>query len=386
MSNVAAALREMKRVDEELKRRDGMYGQLTSINTNTLADCERLIQEELRVLAHISDNIQTEPINDNNESNTTRHSIQQDSVDLDNIFDFLCESNGSLDNALIGDINDNIKKLVKYLDAEEALCVQTEDVAKLFTSKVVRSIPEPTVPPPPPPVSINANLNSEPIYEAINSYKLTTTKEIKKEKYMLHDYKSIRDNSKKSTPSTAVFVKYQIDERENRRKHRVEKKIHELTFNNSHKDIYIDDSFYNILEFAENYFNTHDNSTEHNFTPTQKGTSSDMLVKHNMTMFSKSDKIPTSHIHMYDPENVLLSCNMFRELCKYMRGELNAERELHIIQYIIGLGIEREELRDEIFIQCIRQSRNNPNIDWTDRIWLILCLSIVAFQPSKLLF
>ncbi|XP_039233619.1 myosin-VIIa isoform X2 [Drosophila yakuba] len=405
---VAVALREMKRVDEELKRRDGMYGQLTSINTHTLADCERLIQEEIRVLAHISENIQTEPINDNNdsESNTTRPSIQQDSVDLDNIFDFLCESNGSLDSAPIGEINDNIKKLVKYLDAEsppkrtqplealhrgkskEALCVQTEDVAKLFTTKVVRSIPEPTVPPPPPPVSIIANLNSEPIYEAINSYKLTTTKEIKKEKYMLHDYKSIRDNSKKSTPSTSVFVKYQIDERENRRKHRVEKKIHELTFSNSHKDIYIDDSFYNILEFAENYFNTHDNSTEHNFTstPTQKGTSSDMLVKHNMTMFSKSDKIPTSHIHMYDPENVLLSCNMFRELCKYMRGELNAERELHIIQYIIGLGIEREELRDEIFIQCIRQSRNNPNIDWTDRIWLILCLSIVAFQPSKLLF
>jgi len=69
-----------------------------------------------------------------------------------------------------------------------------------------------------------------------------------------------------------------------------------------------------------------------------------------------------------------------------MRGELNAERELQIIQYIVGLGIEREELRDEIFIQCIRQSRNNPNIDWTDRIWIILCLSIVAFQPSKLLF
>lgn len=69
-----------------------------------------------------------------------------------------------------------------------------------------------------------------------------------------------------------------------------------------------------------------------------------------------------------------------------MRGELNAERELQSIQYIIGLGIEREELRDEIFIQCIRQSTKNPNLEWTDRLWLLLCLIIVAFQPSKLLF
>ena len=69
-----------------------------------------------------------------------------------------------------------------------------------------------------------------------------------------------------------------------------------------------------------------------------------------------------------------------------MRGELNAERELQAIQYIIGLGIEREELRDEIFIQCIRQTTKNPNLEWTDRLWLLLCLAIVAFQPSKLLF
>lgn len=69
-----------------------------------------------------------------------------------------------------------------------------------------------------------------------------------------------------------------------------------------------------------------------------------------------------------------------------MKGDLGAERELQIIQYIIGLGIEREELRDEIFIQCVRQATNNPSADWTDRIWLLMCLIIVAFQPSKQLF
>lgn len=74
-----------------------------------------------------------------------------------------------------------------------------------------------------------------------------------------------------------------------------------------------------------------------------------------------------------------------QELCKYARGELNAERELQVIQYVIGQGIEREELRDEIFVQCMRQATNNPHAEWTDRIWLLMCLAIVAFQPSKVL-
>ena len=38
-----------------------------------------------------------------------------------------------------------------------------------------------------------------------------------------------------------------------------------------------------------------------------------------------------------------------------MRGELTAEKETQVIQLIIGKGLEREELRDEILVQCVRQ-------------------------------
>lgn len=65
---------------------------------------------------------------------------------------------------------------------------------------------------------------------------------------------------------------------------------------------------------------------------------------------------------------------------------MNADKELSVIQSIIGYGIEREELRDEILVQCMRQTTNNPNPEWSERVWLLLCLCIVAFQPGKILY
>lgn len=170
-----------------------------------------------------------------------------------------------------------------------------------------------------------------------------------------------------------------------------------------------------------------------------------------MVTYYKGPTIPTSHIQLYDPDNVSVACNIFRvyyillffckcsyfwcctfiakemnffllrfhysnnaniqsplprlyrpcysllaqcyfniikfsipqDLCKYMRGE--HKNETQAIQYIIGSGLEREELRDEIFVQCIRQVTNNPSAEATERLWLLLCLAVVAFQPSKLL-
>lgn len=68
-----------------------------------------------------------------------------------------------------------------------------------------------------------------------------------------------------------------------------------------------------------------------------------------------------------------------------MKGEVKSEAEHQIIQSIIGFGIERDELRDEIYVQCMRQTTNNPSIEAMEKIWLLLCLTVVAFQPSKLL-
>lgn len=179
-------------------------------------------------------------------------------------------------------------------------------------------------------------------------------------------------------------------ERDQRRKFRVEKKLQEF---NETKELEktTEETYHDIMEFAQNYFNNHEKSPEGTIMATltrktRKSTSLEVIPKYEMVTYYKGSSIPSSHIHMYDPDNVNVACNVFRDLCKYTRGEMNADRELTVIQSIIGYGIEREELRDEIFVQCIRQATNNPNGEWSERIWLLLCLAIVSFQPSKLLY
>ncbi|XP_026846697.1 unconventional myosin-VIIa isoform X2 [Drosophila persimilis] len=407
---VAAALRELRRVDEEMKRRDQIFDKVSEVHSDAIEDCERMVQNEINKLANMSENVHlsvTKILVDNNASEklSTELSNLQDTVDLDNIFAFLSEvTENTPPNPLIEEINNKMNHLVQDLDDEIEVCMQKEsalverDQGKSITSKGVPSLPEPTMPPPPPPVTtseintLKNELKPEPIYEAVKPADLgSSTNVAKSDMNILGGQSNKERKTEIIIPSSPLLVKFHIgDEREQRRKQRVEKKLQELHCNGENqKEIFSDDSHYNMVEFAENYFNQHELLLDGTLmsTLTRKGKkNSDTISKNEMIAFSKSDKIPTSHIHMFDPENVILACNIFRELWKYMRGELNAERELQIIQYIIGLGIEREDIRDEIFVQCIRQSTNNPNVEWTDRIWLLMCLLIVAFQPSKLLF
>ncbi|KAF7991609.1 hypothetical protein HCN44_008980 [Aphidius gifuensis] len=177
-------------------------------------------------------------------------------------------------------------------------------------------------------------------------------------------------------------------EREQRRKTRVEKKLQELE--DKKESIEPEILYHDIVEFAQNYFNSHEKSPEGTIMATltrkSRGKIVEFIPKYEMVTYYKGSSIPNSHIHMYDPDNVNTACTMFRDLCKYLRGEMKQEQESIVIQTIIGHGIEREELRDEILVQCMRQSTNNPNIEWTERVWLLLCLAIVAFQPSKILY
>ena len=70
---------------------------------------------------------------------------------------------------------------------------------------------------------------------------------------------------------------------------------------------------------------------------------------------------------------------------KYAKGE-SETTEVTTLQTIIHHGLDREELRDEIYVQCVRQITKNPHPEQVDRLWLLICLVVVAFPPGKSLF
>ena len=144
---------------------------------------------------------------------------------------------------------------------------------------------------------------------------------------------------------------------------------------------------HNLVEFAENFFNDHERSPSGTIVGTIKRSKTmEILPKSEMIKFYKGSSIPTSHIHMFDPENVGLACNIFKELGRYCKAELKDDQEITAIQKIVQLGLEREELRDEIYVQIVRQLTANPHPDQVDRLWLLLCLVVVAFPTGKTLY
>lgn len=109
-------------------------------------------------------------------------------------------------------------------------------------------------------------------------------------------------------------------ERTERRKFRVEKKLQEMQqtdVTDRERDAALDDVYFDILEFAENNFNTHERTPEGTIiaTLTRKGRKSvDLVPKYEMITYYRGNSIQTSHIHMYDPENVTIACNIFKVL------------------------------------------------------------------------
>ncbi len=140
-----------------------------------------------------------------------------------------------------------------------------------------------------------------------------------------------------------------------------------------------------MLKFAEMYFNDHPRDTSGISTLSLRRAPrvKDPILKTQMLTYTKSSSLPTSMVHMHDPENVNLSCGIFKDLCKLLKGDMKAEQYNLMIQSTIAYAIERPELRDEILCQLIRQVTENPKEEAVVRGWHFLTLCTIAFPPSK---
>ena len=176
----------------------------------------------------------------------------------------------------------------------------------------------------------------------------------------------------------------QETDREQRRLLRVRRELEKIQEVNEEEAAKKENEQHEMIEFAENYFNDHEKSPSGTIVGTIKRSKTmEILPKSDMLKFYKGSSIPNSHIHMFDPENVSLACNIFKDLVKYAKGDLKGDPEISTIQQMIQLGLEREELRDEIYVQIVRQLTDNPHHEQTDRLWLLLCLVVVAFPTGK---
>ena len=173
--------------------------------------------------------------------------------------------------------------------------------------------------------------------------------------------------------------------RDLRRQRRVRKKL--LGFDDTGADDdYIDPMSYPLIKFAESHFNDFPKETGAFSTMSLRRlpkSINNAISKEEMLTYTKSNSLPTSMIHMHDPENVNLACSIFKDLCKFLRGDARADQVHLIIQSTIAYGIDRPELRDEIFCQLIRQVTENPREEAIIRGWQFLTLCVTAFPPSK---
>lgn len=188
----------------------------------------------------------------------------------------------------------------------------------------------------------------------------------------------------------------QIDER---RKQRVERKMQQLqeeerqqqqTTLKASKQLGSSPAN-DLTEFAEKYFSNHPRDQSNSSmikTLTRRKRANDdidVLSKTEMLSYTANFSLPTSHIRMQEQENAALACSMFKELCKYMSQEMKPDAEQRVLQSVLSKCIEREELRDELYVQLMRQITNNANREEIVRLWVLICLATVAFTPSKLL-
>ncbi|CAL1270295.1 unnamed protein product [Larinioides sclopetarius] len=419
---VASALREMRRVEEEMRRKELEEEERKRQEQERLEmeEKERAALEEqiIRQLEEDGGATQKElaAITSLVEHNVKRAQESSECLDLDEMFSFLSDVQETKSQVqdFVSEIGQQMEALLQDVEDEVKTCFNLQENAQV-SAEVQARTPEASPSPLPPPGSASYSPvrspsaasdhadSPSPLPPPTSPVNLVNGDAQKSPSMAKRNVQSPSSSgipfrekvtSGRATPEAMDQTKgikrnHVVDpdnpERELRRKQRVEKRLIEREAEDK-VNIDDDENYFDMIEFAEKYFNCHMRDSGGTIMKTlsrRRKSSGDMIPKYEMVTYTRNSSIPTSHVHMYDPENIQLSCTIFKELCRYLKADLKAEGEVQAIQSIVGYGIDREELRDEILVQLVRQSTNNPCRDAILRAWLLMCLCVVAFYPSK---
>ncbi|XP_058069512.1 kinesin-like protein KIN-14I isoform X2 [Magnolia sinica] len=107
-----------------------------------------------------------------------------------------------------------------------------------------------------------------------------------------------------------------------------------------------------------------------------------------MLCFQK-DPIPTSLLKI-NSDLVSRSIKSFQIILKYMGVDsldrvvpLSLEERIELVGKVFKQALKRPELRDELFVQISKQTRNNPDRQWLIKAWELMYLCASSMPPSK---
>jgi myosin-7 len=110
-----------------------------------------------------------------------------------------------------------------------------------------------------------------------------------------------------------------------------------------------------------------------------------LLSFQEMLQWNKSVSLPFALTKIEDHDNNTTAINLYKDICKYVRGELKGDQENKVIQSLVLLGLARPEMRDEVFIQCVKQINGNKD-EHALRAWELMSFACVAFPCSPSLY
>lgn len=101
--------------------------------------------------------------------------------------------------------------------------------------------------------------------------------------------------------------------------------------------------------------------------------------------FVLQEAIPTSLLNLNN-DNVGRAVKMFSAMLRY-HGDgpdpVDAAQQVELSAKLVHSGIKRPELKDELYMQLVKQTRGNPSEESRTRAWELFLIVASALPPSK---